>query len=58
MKKREAGVGIIIKVDKNIEINDPNFTDPRTMGIDIKINGFNNGSMGLDNMILTICTLF
>ena len=41
MKKREAGVGIIIKVDKNIEINDPNFTDPRTMGIDIKINGFN-----------------
>ena len=40
-KKREAGVGILIRVDSNIEISSPNLNDPRVMGIDIKINGFN-----------------
>jgi len=40
-KKREAGVAILIRVDSNIEISSPNLYDPRVMGIDIKINGFN-----------------
>lgn len=40
-KKREAGTGILIRIDPNIEINSPNINDARVMGIDLKINGFN-----------------
>lgn len=40
-KKRQAGTGILIRVDPNIEINSPNINDARVMGIDLKINGFN-----------------
>lgn len=40
-RKREAGVGILIRVDKDIEINDPDFNEPRVMGINLKVHGFN-----------------
>ena len=30
----------ILKVDKHIEINNPNFNDPRTIGIYLKVKGF------------------
>ena len=40
-KKREAGVGVLIKVDKHIKINNANFTDPRVMGIDLEVIRFN-----------------
>lgn len=40
-KRRTAGVGIIIRVDKEIEIKDPDICDPRLMAIDLKIFGFN-----------------
>ena len=41
-KKRQAGTGILIRVEPNIEINSPNINDARViMGIDLKINGFN-----------------
>ena len=38
-KKREAGVGILIRVNNNIEIQNPSFNDPRIMGIDLKVYG-------------------
>ena len=40
-RKREAGVGILIKVDNYIEIDNPDFTEPRVMGINLKVHGFN-----------------
>ena len=40
-KRREAGVGMLIKVDPEIEISDPDIQDARVMGIDLKIYGFN-----------------
>ena len=40
-KKRQAGTGILIRVDPNIEISSPNINAARVMGIDLKINGFN-----------------
>ena len=40
-RKREAGGGILIRVHPEIEISEPDFTDPRVMAINIKIYGFN-----------------
>ena len=40
-KRREAGVGILIKVDSQIEISDPDIQDARVMAINIRIYGFN-----------------
>ena len=40
-KRREAGVGIIIKVDKQIEVPDPDFQEPRIMALNLKVYGFN-----------------
>ena len=40
-RKREAGVGILIRVSKDIEINDPDFNEPRVMGINLIVHGFN-----------------
>ena len=39
-KRREAGVGILIKVDKRIEVQNPDYEDPRIMAINLKIYGF------------------
>ena len=39
-KRREAGVGILIKVDKQVEIQNPDYEDPRIMSINLKIYGF------------------
>ena len=40
-QRRDAGVGIMIKVHPGIEINTPDVLNPRVMAIDLKINGFN-----------------
>ena len=40
-QKREAGVGILIKIDPDIEITNPDFNEPRVMGISLKVHGFN-----------------
>ena len=40
-KRREAGVGILIKVQPGIDICPPDINDPRIMAIDLKIHGFN-----------------
>ena len=40
-KRREAGVGIIIKVDEQIQIQDPDFLDPRIMALNLRVYGFN-----------------
>ena len=40
-KRREAGVGILIKVDSQIEISDPDIQDARVMAMNIRIYGFN-----------------
>lgn len=40
-KKREAGVGILIRVHPDIEINTPDVATPRLIAIDIKVHGFN-----------------
>ena len=40
-RKREAGVGILIRMSNDIEITDPDFTEPRVMGMNLKLNGFN-----------------
>ena len=40
-RKREAGVGILIRSDKNIQIENPDYNDPRVMGINLKVHGFN-----------------
>lgn len=40
-KRREAGVGILIRIDKEISYNDPDIQDPRLMAIDMNISGFN-----------------
>ena len=39
-KRREAGVGILIKVDSQIEISDPDIQDARVMAMNIRIYGF------------------
>ena len=40
-RRREAGVGILVKVQAGIEINIPDVNDPRIMAINLRINGFN-----------------
>ena len=40
-KKRQAGVGILIRIHNDINISSPDFTDPRVMAMDIKVHGFN-----------------
>ncbi|XP_066921086.1 uncharacterized protein [Clytia hemisphaerica] len=40
-RKREAGVGILIRIDKFTEIEAPDFNTPRIMGVNLKIHGFN-----------------
>ena len=40
-RKREAGVGILIRIDNFTEIEAPDFNTPRIMGINLKIHGFN-----------------
>ena len=39
-RKREAGVGIIIRVHPDIEINTPDICEPRVMAMNLKIYGF------------------
>ena len=38
-KRRDAGVGILIKMCNDITFEDPDVQDPRLMAIDMKING-------------------
>jgi len=40
-KRRTAGVGILIKVDNDIKINDPDVLDPRVIATNLTIHGFN-----------------
>lgn len=40
-RRREAGVGLLIRVDPNIVINDIDISDPRIISINLKIYGFN-----------------
>ena len=40
-KRRTAGVGILIKVDNDIKINDPDVLDPRVIATNLTIYGFN-----------------
>lgn len=40
-RKRQAGVGILIRIHKDIDISSPDFTNPRVMAIDLKLHGFN-----------------
>ena len=40
-KKRQAGVGILVRIHEDIEISSPDFTDPRVMAMDVKLHGFN-----------------
>ena len=40
-KKREAGVGILIRVHPDIEISTPDINEPRVMAVNVKIYGFN-----------------
>ncbi len=40
-RKREAGVGILIRIDKFTDIEAPDFNTPRIMGINLKVHGFN-----------------
>lgn len=39
-KRRAAGVGLLIKSERGITINPPDFNDPRIMGINIVVHGF------------------
>ena len=40
-KRRKSGVGIIIRVDKEIEFNDPDVEEQRLMAMNVKVGGFN-----------------
>ena len=40
-KRRDAGVGILIKKDTSIIIEKPDFSSPRFLAINLKIFGFN-----------------
>jgi len=40
-KRREAGVGILIRIDPEISISEPDVINPRVMAVNIKIFGFN-----------------
>lgn len=39
--RREAGVGILIKIDPKIVIKEINILDPRLISVNLKIHGFN-----------------
>ena len=39
-KRRDFGVGILVKVDPKIHISEPDFNTPRVMGINLNIYGF------------------
>ena len=39
-KRRDAGVGVLIKKDKGVTFDDPDFANPRIMAINIYIRGF------------------
>ena len=39
-KKREAGVGLLIKCTKDISIDGPTYQDPRIMCFNLKLYGF------------------
>ena len=39
-KRRDAGVGVLIKICSNITFEDPDFSNPRLMALNIEINGF------------------
>ena len=39
-KRRAAGVGLLIKSERGITLNPPDFNDPRIMGINIVVHGF------------------
>ena len=40
-RRREAGVGIIIRIHPDIVINSPNVNDPNIMAVNLRIHGFN-----------------
>ena len=40
-RRRDAGVGLLIKVDSEIVVSDPEISDSRLMVINIKLYGFN-----------------
>ena len=40
-KRREAGVGLIVKVDPEITVSEPDVSEPRVMAVNIKVFGFN-----------------
>jgi exonuclease III len=40
-RRREAGVGILVRIHPEIEISNPDINNPRVMAINIKIHGFN-----------------
>ena len=39
--KREAGVGIIVRVHPDVEIQTPDYYEPRVMAMNIRVHGFN-----------------
>ena len=39
-KKREAGVGFLIKIGHGIDYSEPDICTPRVLAIDMKIHGF------------------
>ena len=39
-KRRAAGVGLLIKSERGITINQPDYNDPRIMGINLVVHGF------------------
>ena len=39
-KRRDAGVGILIRVERGLTFSEPDFNDPRVMSLNINIHGF------------------
>ena len=39
-KRRDAGVGILIKICDDISFEEPDFSNPRLMALNIQVNGF------------------
>lgn len=39
-KRRDAGVGILIKRERGLAFSEPDFTDPRVMSLNMNIHGF------------------
>ena len=40
-KRRDAGVGLLIKIDHQIIIEEPDFNTPRVMAVNLNIFGYN-----------------